>query len=75
MNFVLLYLGLQTHVVSTRDSAVQCTLLQAPSLLCKNNTDATEQESSATEYDTGPEVDEDHSDMEDTSDLERYSYI
>ncbi len=59
----------------TRDSACQCTLLQAPPLLCMDAADTTEQESSATEYDTGPEVDEDYSAMEDTSDLERYSHI
>ena len=73
VDFIFVRIGLQTQVVSMKDSAIQCTLLQAPPLSWNSITDTEEQElSDGMESDTGPDVDEDYSGMEDTSDLERY---
>ena len=57
VDFIFVRIGLQTQVVSMKDSAIQCTLLQAPPLSWNSITDTEEQElSDGMESDTGPET-------------------
>jgi len=57
--------------VSTKDSAVQCTLISAPLLSRSEITE--EQDTFSSESDTPTDADEDFTEKDDMSDLERYS--
>lgn len=70
LHYVLFNSGTQTCSVSTRDSAVQCTLLSAPPLTQANSPKLKQDIADSTESEDSSGTDEDYYETEESTDLE-----